>query len=169
MTSKEENMRRSEPTQRSFARGVSPLAAILGLLALASPVIAADRQHIPVPATATTPAGPNPPFSQAVRAGDTLYLSGTTDGGTALGGTPAEAAKRVLDNIKREVESGGLTMDDLVWVQIFASDLADYSAFNAVYRTYFTGPLPARAFLGADHLLGGARFEVMGIAVRRLR
>ena len=147
----------------------SALAAIVGLVGLVSPANAADRQHIAVPSTTVTPAGPNPPFSQAVRAGDTLYLSGTTDGGTALGGTPAEAAKRVLDNIKREVESGGLTMDDLVWVQIFASDLADYPAFNAVYRTYFKGPLPARAFLGADHLLGGARFEVMGVAVRRSR
>jgi len=57
-------------------------------------------------------------------------------------------------------------MDDLVWVQIFASDLADYATFNKVYRTYFTGPMPARAFLGAGSLLGGAHFEVMGIAVK---
>jgi 2-iminobutanoate/2-iminopropanoate deaminase len=57
-------------------------------------------------------------------------------------------------------------MDDLTWVQVFSSNLADYDAFNTVYRTYFKGALPARAYLGADHLLGGARFEVMGIAVR---
>ncbi len=145
----------------------------LGLLAFAllltagSQASAADRRHIPVPSTTTTPAGPNPPFSQAVFSGDTLYLSGTTDGGTALGGTPADAAKRVLENLKREVEAGGLTMDDLVWVQIFSTDLADYSAFNTVYRTYFKGPFPARAYMGVSHLLGGARFEVMGIAVRR--
>jgi 2-iminobutanoate/2-iminopropanoate deaminase len=64
------------------------------------------------------------------------------------------------------VEGAGLTMDDLVWVQIFASDLSYYAAFNEVYRTYFKGPLPARAFLGAGSLLGGAHFEVMGVAVR---
>ena len=58
-------------------------------------------------------------------------------------------------------------MDDLVWVQVFCSDLANYQAFNTVYRTYFKGPMPARAFLGVDHLLGGARFEVMGIAVTK--
>ena len=47
------------------------------------------------------------------------------------------------------------------------TDLADYQTFNEVYRTYFTGPLPARAYLGAAHLLGDARFEVMGVAVRK--
>jgi 2-iminobutanoate/2-iminopropanoate deaminase len=73
----------------------------------------------------------------------------------------------VLVNFKGEVEAGGATMDDLVWVQIFSADLADYAAFNEVYRTYFKGPLPARAYLGVDHLLGGAKFEVMGIAVKR--
>jgi 2-iminobutanoate/2-iminopropanoate deaminase len=71
-----------------------------------------------------------------------------------------------MGNIKRAVEQAGLTMDDLVWVQVFATDLADYAAFNAVYRTFFTGPLPARAFVGAGSLLNQAHFEVMGIAVR---
>ena len=83
------------------------------------------------------------------------------------GDTAAMAAKRVLDNIKHNVEASGLTMDDLVWVQVFSSNLADYADFNTVYRGYFKGPMPARAFLGVDHLLGGAKFEVMGIAVKR--
>ena len=48
---------------------------------------------------------------------------------------------------------------------MFSSNLADYQVFNEVYRSYFKGPLPARAYLGADHLLGEARFEVVGIAV----
>jgi 2-iminobutanoate/2-iminopropanoate deaminase len=60
-----------------------------------------------------------------------------------------------------------MTMDDLVNVQIFAADPADYGAFNEVYRTYFTREFPARAFLGAGSLLANARFEVLGIAVRR--
>jgi 2-iminobutanoate/2-iminopropanoate deaminase len=73
-----------------------------------------------------------------------------------------------MDNIKAAVEKGGLTMDDLVWVQIFATDLGNYAVFNEVYRTYFKSPnLPARAFVGAGSLLGGAHFEVMGIAVKR--
>lgn len=57
-------------------------------------------------------------------------------------------------------------MDDLVWVQIFATDLKDYADFNTVYKTYFKGPLPARAFIGAGSLLGNAHFEVMGMAVK---
>ena len=81
--------------------------------------------------------------------------------------SPPTPARRVLDNLKRTAEAAGVTMDDLVWVQIFCSDLKLYASFNAVYRTYSKGPnLPTRAFLGADHLLGNAHFEVMGIAVK---
>ncbi len=96
----------------------------------------------------------------------TLYVSGTTDGtDPATGKKPVDAttgAKVVLDNVKRTVEAAGYTMDNLVWVQIFASDLKDYADFNAVYRTYFKGPLPARAFIGAGSLLGGAAFRSDG-------
>jgi enamine deaminase RidA (YjgF/YER057c/UK114 family) len=58
-------------------------------------------------------------------------------------------------------------MDDLVSVQVFCSDVSHYAAFNSVYRTYFKGDFPARAFLGSGKLLFDARFEVMGIAVKR--
>lgn len=115
------------------------------------------------------PAANAPPFSSVVQAGDTLYVSGTTDTDRATGKPPPvvkDGAKLVLNNIKANVESAGYTMDDLVWVQVFASDLAYYADFNEVYRTYFKGPMPARAFLGAGSLLGGAHFEVMGIAVK---
>ncbi len=122
----------------------------------------------PMPAGASAP-GAGPAFSGAVLAGDTLYVSGTTDTDRATGKAPDDpkaGAQLVLDNIKRTVEGAGLTMNDLVWVQVFASDLAYYDAFNVVYRSYFTGPLPARAFIGSGSLLGGAHFEVMGVAVR---
>ncbi len=102
-------------------------------------------------------------------AGDTLYVAGTTDADPATGkpaADPTAGAVMVLNNIKHTVEAAGLTMDDLVWVQVFASDLGNFGAFNAVYRTYFKGPMPARAFIGAGSLLGGAHYEVMGIAVR---
>ena len=70
-------------------------------------------------------------------------------------------------NVKSTLEAAGLTMDELVSVQIFCSDVAHYDAFNQVYRTYFTREFPARAFVGAGDLLFGARFEVQGIAVKR--
>ena len=59
-----------------------------------------------------------------------------------------------------------MTMDDLVSVTIYCSDVSHYDAFNSVYRTYFTGNYPARAFIGSGALLFDARFEMQGIAVK---
>jgi 2-iminobutanoate/2-iminopropanoate deaminase len=109
------------------------------------------------------------PFSGAVLAGNTLYLSGK------IGLTPdrkvpasaAEEARLVLDDVKATLTAAGMTMDDLVSVQIFCSDVSHYDAFNRVYRTYFTKEFPARAFIGSGALLFGARFEVQAIAVKR--
>jgi 2-iminobutanoate/2-iminopropanoate deaminase len=147
----------------------------LALLALASLLPAAALAatpvtHFPPGSGGVPPIANGAPFSAAVMAGDTLYISGTTDTDPATGKPPADpkdGARRVLDNIKRTVERAGLTMNDLVWVQVFTSDLAYFPAFNEVYRTYFTGPMPARAFIGAGSLLGGSHFEVMAIAVRQ--
>ena len=148
-----------------------PIIAAL-LLAPAAAQAAVPVQHFsssgPVPAGATA-GGSGPAFSSSVMAGDTLYVSGTTDMDRSTGKPPTDpkvGARIVMDNIKRTVEGAGLTMDDLVWVQVFATDLGNYAAFNEVYRTYFKGPLPSRAFIGAGSLLGNANFEVMGIAVR---
>lgn len=112
----------------------------------------------------------NLPFSDAVWAGDTLYLSGHLGLEPATGKPPASAAeeaKLVLGALQRTLESAGLTMDNLVSVQIFCPDVSLFNDFNGVYRTYFQNDLfPARAFLGSGELLFGARFEVQGIAVR---
>ena len=105
------------------------------------------------------------PFSGAVLVGNTLYLSGVLGGPASA--SPEEAARNALNSIRSNLEAAGMTMDDLVQVQVFAADLADYAAFNAVYRTYFTREFPARAFLGAGTLLNNARFEVLGIAAKR--
>lgn len=109
-----------------------------------------------------------PPFSGAVLVGDTLYMSGKI--GLEDGKVPDNAgdeARLVMDSVKSTVEAAGMTMDDIVSIQIFCSDVAHYQAFNDVYRTYFTKEFPARAFLGAGTLLFNARFEVQGIAVKR--
>jgi 2-iminobutanoate/2-iminopropanoate deaminase len=161
--------RAARPAPQRQGTTVTPRAVFIAATLTLAPAAAAAETavtHVPSPPRQGMAA---PPFSGSVKAGDTLYVSGTTDGGAALGGTSADAAKRVLDNIKRSVEAGGLTMDDLVWVQVFSTDLADYQVFNEIYRSYFKGPLPARAYLGVDHLLGGSRFEVMGIAVRKAK
>jgi len=82
------------------------------------------------------------------------------------GATPEEEARLVLDAVKGTLEAAGLTMDDLVSVQIFCSDVGLFEKFNAVYRSYFKKEFPARAFLGSGRLLFDARFEVQGIAAR---
>ena len=109
------------------------------------------------------------PFSGAVLAGDTLYLSGSLglneDG--KIPDSAAEEARNVLNSIKDNLEAANMTMDDLVSVQIFCSDVSHYPAFNEVYKTFFTAEYPARAFIGAGTLLFNARFEVQAIAVKR--
>ena len=110
------------------------------------------------------------PFRQFVLAGDTLYIAGHIglDPATGKPGTtPEEEARLVMDGFQRTIEKAGMTMDDLVSVQIFCSDVGHYDVFNQVYRKYFRGEFPARAFLGSGKLLFDARFEVMGIAVKK--
>jgi reactive intermediate/imine deaminase len=109
------------------------------------------------------------PFSGAVLVGNTLYLSGTIglDENQQVPSTAEAEARLVLNNVRSTLEAAGMTMDDLVSVQVFCSDVEHYDAFNAVYRTYFTREFPARAFVGVGTLLFEARFEVQGIAVKR--
>ena len=109
------------------------------------------------------------PFSDAVRVGDTLYISGTVsiDPKTDRAATdPKVEATGVMDRVRNTVESAGFHMDDVVSMQVYCTDLALYDTFNAVYRGYFTHDFPARAFIGVKELLRGAHFEVMGIAIR---
>lgn len=109
------------------------------------------------------------PFSGAVQIGDTLYLSGAIgiDANQKVPDTAEAEARAVLTSIQTTLEKAGMTMDDLVFVQVFCSDVSHYAAFNGVYRTFFKKEFPARAFIGSGPLLFGARFEVQGIAVRR--
>lgn len=109
------------------------------------------------------------PFSGAVWVGNTLYLSGMLGRrpDRTIPDTAEEEARLVLNNVRALLEQAGLTMDDLVSVQVFCSDVSHFDAFNRVYRTYFTREFPARAFVGSGTLLFGARFEVQGIAARR--
>ena len=144
----------------------SLLLAFLLSLGFAAGAAAQDREYI----TPRSPAdGEVAPFSGAVRVGETLYMSGTIgrepDGSIAA--TAEREATLVLNNIRDVLTEAGMTMDDLVFVQIFSSDVSDYDAFNGVYRTYFEQEFPARAFIGSGTLLFGARFEVQAIAVRR--
>ncbi len=145
------------------------LRTIVGLLSLVFCVVAgaADRKYIVKPRPSDMKALP---FSDGVLVGNTLYIAGHIGLDPKTGMPPAgpeDEARLVMDGVKQTVESAGLSMDDVVSVQIFCTDLKLYDTFNGVYKTYFHGDYPARAFIGANQLLRGGRYEVMGIAVKR--
>lgn len=128
---------------------------------------AADRKYIEKPKSGDRN---GLPFSEGVLVGNTLYIAGHIglDAKTNMPpASPEEEARLVMDGIKQTVESAGLSMDEVVSIQVFCTDLKLYDTFNSVYKTYFHGDYPARAFLGAANLLRGGRYEVMGIAVKR--
>src|SRR5689334_18766067 len=132
----------------------------LGLTLIAIPALAAGPRVYVDPRT-NAANKTDPPFSGSVKVGNTVYISGQIGLGPERK-PPAdvtEEAKLVMESVKNQLIRQGMTMDDLVSVQIFCSDVKHYDAFNAVYRTYFTKEFPARAFLGSGTLLFGARFE----------
>ena len=109
------------------------------------------------------------PFSDAVLVGDTLYLAGRIGVDPVTGRAPADVdaeIKLLLDGVEAVLAEGGMTMNDLVSVQIFSPDLSLWEPFNAAYVKRFSRELPARAFIGSGPLLLGGRFELMGIAVK---
>lgn len=122
------------------------------------------RRHINLPGRAIAA-----PFSDGVLVGDTLYLAGRIglDPSGKPPADPAAEARLALEGIKAVLAQADMTMDDLVSVQVFCSDLSLFETWNGVYRGYFGKDLPARAFIGTGSLLRGGRFEIQGIAVRR--
>jgi len=108
------------------------------------------------------------PFSEAVRHGDTLYLSGQI--GVMPGslkivpGGIKEEARQTMQNIKTSMEAHGYSMKQLVKCTVMLADMADWPAFNEIYKTFFTGNYPARSAFGANGLALGAKVEVECIA-----
>ncbi len=128
---------------------------------------AADRKYIVKPRASDMKALP---FSDGVLVGNTLYIAGHIGLDPKTGTPPASAddeARLVMEGVKSTVEQAGLTMDDVVTVQVFCTDLKYYETFNNVYKTYFPGDYPARAFIGVATLLRGGKYEVLGIAVKK--
>jgi reactive intermediate/imine deaminase len=122
----------------------------------------------PVFLTSPQDAALSVPFSEAVRAGDFLFLSGqigNVPGKRELvpGGIGPEATQ-VLDNIKGILERHGSSMDDVVKCTVFLADIREWPAFNEVYRKSFPHHFPARSALAASGLVLGARAEVECIA-----
>jgi 2-iminobutanoate/2-iminopropanoate deaminase len=111
----------------------------------------------------------NLPFSDAVLVGDTLYISGRIGIDPATGEAPASIDAEVellFDGFQGVLRLADMSMDDLVWVQVYSPDVSLWQQFNAAYVKFFAREFPARAFLGSGTLLKKGRFEMLGIAVK---
>ena len=109
------------------------------------------------------------PYSQAVRVGQTVYLSGQIPLDPATGqlveADIATEARRVFDNLRAVCEAAGGSMDDVARVGIYLTDLADFAAVNAAMAEAFSAPYPARSTIQVAGLPRGARVEVDAVLV----
>jgi len=119
----------------------------------------------------STPAAPQAigPYSQAVRAGGMLFVSGQIPIDPATGalieGTIADQTHRVFQNLRAILEAAGGSFDGVVRTTVYLADMADFAAMNEVYGNYFTSPAPARSTVQAAALPKYARVEIDVIAV----
>jgi len=108
------------------------------------------------------------PYSQAVRAGQLLFLSGQVPMDPATGalidGDIAAQTRRVFDNLGAVLAAAGLTFANVVRTTVFLADMNDFAAMNTVYATYFSEPYPARSTVQVARLPKDARVEVDVIA-----
>lgn len=108
------------------------------------------------------------PYSQAVKAGNTLYVSGQvainpSTGDLVLDSIPTET-KQVMENLKAVLTEGGASFDNIVMTTIFLSDMAHFAAVNEVYGAYFTANFPARATVAVKTLPKNVNVEISVIA-----
>lgn len=119
-------------------------------------------------ATSDAPAAIGP-YSQAVRAGNTVYFSGQIPLDPATGeivaGDITAQARRAFDNLKAVAIAAGGTLDDIVRVGLYVTDLGEFAQVNAVMAEYFKAPYPARSTIEVPALPKGARFEVDAVMV----
>lgn len=107
------------------------------------------------------------PYSQAVRVGDTVYLSGQIPLDPASmtlvdGGIDAQT-RRVFDNLSAVCEAAGASLDGIVKLNIYMTDLGNFATVNGIMQEYFGEPYPARAAIGVAALPKGAEVEVEGV------
>ena len=110
------------------------------------------------------------PYSQAVRSGDTVYLSGQIPLDPATGqlveGDISAQARRAFDNLKAVCAAAGGSLDDVVRIGLYLIDLSQFAQVNAVMAEYFASPYPARSTVQVSALPRGAVFEVDAVMVR---
>jgi 2-iminobutanoate/2-iminopropanoate deaminase len=108
------------------------------------------------------------PYSQAVRAGDFLFLSGQIpldpETGQVVAGDITAQTRRVMDNLQAVLAAAGSSLDAVVRTTIYLADLGDFAIVNEVYGSYFASPAPARSTIQVARLPRDARIEIDAIA-----
>ena len=108
------------------------------------------------------------PYSQAVWSGSRLFCSGQTPidpaAGSLVAGGISEQTRQVFANLTAVLQAAGLSLDDVVKVNVYLRDINDFAAMNEVYSTYFTAPYPARTTIQAGALPRGFAVEIDCIA-----
>jgi len=108
------------------------------------------------------------PYSQAVWAGELLYLSGQTPIDPAVGklvdGDIGVQTGRAFDNLESVLKAAGLSMDHVIKVNVYLTDMSNFAGMNAVYQTRFTKPFPARTTVAVAGLPLGALVEIEMVA-----
>ncbi len=107
------------------------------------------------------------PYSQAVRLGEWVFVSGQlglSPQGELVSENAAEQTRQALDNIRAILREAGLNMEHVVQVTIFLTDLEEFPAVNEVYTKYFTPPYPARCCVGVNALPRNGKVEIAAIA-----
>jgi len=109
------------------------------------------------------------PYSQAVKAGNLMFISGQIPLDPKTGDLVSESideqAKQVLNNIKSICEAAGQSIDDIVKISIFLTDLENFAIVNEVMKEYFTEPYPARATVEVSGLPLGVKVEIEAIVL----
>jgi 2-iminobutanoate/2-iminopropanoate deaminase len=145
----------------AFLAGVVLNAAI-------APVVRHTENRVIFTTKAPEPIGP---YSQAVRSGDLVFISGQIGIDPATGNltaaTAAGQAAQAMENIQAILQEAGLTFSDVVQARIYLTDLQDFTAVNGVYQQYFGSDPPARATVQVAALPRGARVEIEMVARRR--
>ena len=153
--------------RRMMAMGI---LAATGAGGFALGVYAQAKDHTRINVMPQLPGAPTPPYSNAVMAGDTLYLSGTVGNDPKTGVPPpvfADAVKQALANQTAALKAAGLTWADVVKVNVYVKDMTKYAEFNKIYMSTLPAPYPARTFIAVADLPANGQVEIEGIAVRK--
>lgn len=154
------------------AARILSIPLIAGVTIIGSAIVWADGDRDEAKAVISTPLAPAVigPYSQAIRIGTTLYISGEiaidpTTNQFMTGASIEDQTQRVLENLAGILTAAGLSLDDVVSTTVYLMDLNDFANMNAVYAKYFTNQPPARVTVQVAGIPKNAKVEISAIAV----